>query len=62
VNIYANVDHLRASFRTCASSTYPALGGTPFLFSLHLSGAKDLLLCRCGRQQVLRFAEDDNYD
>jgi hypothetical protein len=32
-NIYANVDHRRASFRTCASSRYPALGGTPFLFS-----------------------------
>ncbi len=28
----------RASFRACPSSTYPTLGGTPFLFSLHLSG------------------------
>src|SRR6266480_4238363 len=32
----------RASFRACASSTYSTLGGTPFLFSLHLSAAKDL--------------------
>jgi hypothetical protein len=34
------VDHLRASFRACASSTYSTLGGTPFLFSLHLSAAR----------------------
>src|SRR5206468_8593232 len=49
----------RASFRACASSTYSTLGGTPFLFSLHLSGvsvsrsealtkSKDLLpACSC---------------
>jgi len=30
------------------------------LFSLHLSEAKDLLFLGAGKQQVLRFVQDDN--
>ena len=35
----------RASFRACASSTYSTLGGTPFLFSLHLSAGSLYFAC-----------------
>ncbi len=32
------------------------------ILTLSLSKGKDLLSCHCKRQQVLRFAQDDNVD
>jgi hypothetical protein len=40
--IYSHVDPLRASFRACASSTYPTLGGTPFFVFITAEGPRSL--------------------